>query len=337
MASGRTGGTKAKITGQVGSTIYQIRKNLDGTYTQVTISKGERTETQTSPRLQAQRMCTAMVESMMADLKEVARISMQSAPNKSKSLNAFSANNLRIVAQDCKTNWYANNQFNYPWWDRTKTKTQDMGGPYLISAGTLNFNVFNSMVYDDYPTVNWIAPSGRMLRMYGVQFNLTLGVTTIGDFLKAHHMTRLDYFVFTGFDHYTDWDANTGDPIETFRHIYCIAQLNPKFQESQVINSACLVEMFLMNSNADFTVYAKRDGSAICLGYMAEYEDLDEQLYYDAAFTISYLDGRKKISSSSYKSPDGGTNPWLTNAQPAMVFGSWMQEPSVRPYPSPFE
>ena len=56
------------LSGQVGSTVYQIRNNGDGTLTQVAYAKGERTETTFSPKLQAQRMCMGMVESLMKQL-----------------------------------------------------------------------------------------------------------------------------------------------------------------------------------------------------------------------------------------------------------------------------
>lgn len=337
MASGRVGGTKAKITGQVGQTIYQVRKNPDGTYTQVTMKKGERTEEVTSPRLQAQRMCTAMVESMMKDLKEVARISMQSAPNKSKSLNAFSANNLRLVAQDCKANWYGNQMFVYPFRDVTKEYVQDLGGTYLISAGTLQFDVFDQKVFSEMPAQDWDTPYIGLQFMYGVQFNVNMGTDTVEDFLRKHRMTRLDYFVFCGFDGYTDWESGGEDPQTKYKHIYCIAQLNPSIPSDMILTADNVNQLFVWKSNAEFDILAKRDGSAVALAYLADYASKDEQLYYDAAFSISYLDGRKKISSSTYHNPDGSDEPWIIDYSPSMVFGSWMGQPSVKPWPSPFE
>ena len=90
MASGRVGGTRSKISGKVGNEIYQVVRNPDGSYSQQVYEKPEIVQTAQTPKLQAQRMITAMVESLMRDLKEVGRISMQSGVNRSKSLNAFS-------------------------------------------------------------------------------------------------------------------------------------------------------------------------------------------------------------------------------------------------------
>ena len=90
MASGRVGGTRSKISGSVGDVVYQIKRNPDGTYTQIVYGKPEDVTQTITPRGQAQKMCTSMVEALMRDLKEVGRVCMQSAANKSKSLNAFS-------------------------------------------------------------------------------------------------------------------------------------------------------------------------------------------------------------------------------------------------------
>ena len=127
MASGRVGGTRSRVTGQIGSEVYRVVRNADGTYTQFVSAKGQQTSTYTTPKLQVQRMITAMVESMMKQLKPVARISMQSGANKSKSLNAFSSFNLHLVAQDCKAHWYGDNTFVYPRHSRYDMNIRDLG------------------------------------------------------------------------------------------------------------------------------------------------------------------------------------------------------------------
>ena len=136
MAVSRVGGTKGKLTGQVGSIVFQVRKNPDGSYTQITYEKGQRVETQLTPKVQAQRMCVAMVESLMRDLKPIATISYQAGKNKSQSLNSFAAQNLRLLQRDCKEHWYADNLFVYPRPRRTDLNVRDLGGRWLISSGS---------------------------------------------------------------------------------------------------------------------------------------------------------------------------------------------------------
>ena len=337
MASGRVGGTKAKVSGQIGSSVYQVRKNPDGTYSQIVYAKGTQTVSTTTPRLQAQRMCTAMVECLMADLKEVARISMQSYPNKSKSLNAFSSFNLRLVAQDCKTNWYSGSRFLFPSMHMLHTYDNDLGGPYMISSGTLQFNIFDREVFDTMPPITYNIPWPENWKyFYGVEFDITEGMT-VGEFMRKHRMTYLDSFVFCGLDNYIGEGDDPEDPSEYLRHIYYIAQVNAKVNENEVMTADVIQRLFNLNANADFVTLIRRDGLGFAIGYLAEYAAQSEFLYYTACFSISYYAGKKKISSSTYKDPQGGTSQWWPNHNPANVFGSWMGEPGVSPYPSPFE
>lgn len=337
MASGRVGGTKAKVSGQIGSSIYQVRKNPDGTYSQIVYAKGTQTVSTTTPRLQAQRMCTAMVECLMADLKEVARISMQSYPNKSKSLNAFSSFNLRLVAQDCKTNWYSGNRFQYPSMSEVHYYDNDLGGPFMISSGTLQFNIFDREVADDFPYVDWVLPyTSDTQYFYGVGFNITAGMT-VGQFMKSHRMTYLDSFVFCGLDEYIDYDNHPDDPQTVLRHIYYIAKVNAKVNENEVMTADTIQRLFNLDGNADFVTLMRADGTGFAIGYLAEYATKNEHLHYTACFSISYYAGKKKISSSTYHNPFGDTEPWALDATPTYVFGSWMGEPANHHWPSPFE
>ena len=204
MASGRVGGTRSKISGQIGQEVYQIRKNPDGTYSQIVNAKGEISVNYTTPRLQAQRMCTSMVEAMMRDLKEVASISMQSAANKSKSLNAFSSYNLQLVARDCKANWFANNQFVYPELNRFDIKQRDLGGLYMLSSGSLQFNVFAGHAEYENPSGGLVNYPNATHTPEGVYFRLPNYGCTISEFLRANRMTRLDYVVCCFFGSYAE-------------------------------------------------------------------------------------------------------------------------------------
>ena len=149
MASGRVGGSRSKISGLVGSEVYKIVRNPDGSYSQVVQTKGSYTVNTTTPKLQAQRMMVSMVEALMHDLTPVAKISWQSGANKSKSLNAFSSFNLQLVARDCKANWYGGGRFEYPmrrWWISGEW---DSVGPWMLSSGTLNRNLFLQALHDE--------------------------------------------------------------------------------------------------------------------------------------------------------------------------------------------
>lgn len=336
MASGRVGGTKSKKSGQVGTNIYQIRKNADGTYSQIVTIKGVTTVNRTTPRLQAQRMCTAMVEHMMKQLAPVAKISIQAAANKSKSLNAFSSYNLQLVARDCRANWYGNNYFQYP--RRTFAVLNDYwnDGFYMISAGTLQYNIFSN--YLDAPSAYSAGylVGGISRGIYGVEFDVKLNVETVDQFLKRHRFAVMDKFVFVGYRYWYETNLQTEEEEEYRQYDYIIAGLNLRLNQSLVMTEAVIKAMFTFESNVTPAVYIKNDGSKFFVGNTCEGYLKTEYYGYTASFSISQYDGRKKISSSKLHSTERWREGYFNADAPTKVFGSWIGEPSNRNYPTIF-
>ena len=337
MAVSKTGGTKGKLRGQVGNTVYQVRRNDDGTYTQVLYQKGERVETETTPKLQAQRMYTAMVESLMKELKPVGRISMQSGKNKSQSLNAFSSWNLRMVANDAKAHWYGNQAFVYPRHYRTSMDIQDLGGPYIISSGSLSYNVFDEVICDDYPRAHYLDVPSTDYWFYGLKFSCRIAAETVGSFLSRHKMTKLDTMVYCGLREYLDYSQDPDDPTDHIYHEYIIMKLNLLAAESDIMTPDIIRNLFKFECSIEPTILIARDGLSFAIGYLANMQGIDERFWFHAGFSISYPRGKKEISSSQYFSPSLDPWPWLDDSWPAHVFGSWMGDPTNPNYPSPYE
>lgn len=336
MASGRVGGTKSKVRGQVGDVIYQVVKNPDGTYSQIEYAKGEKTVTATTPRLQAQRMCTSMVEALMRDLKEVGRICMQSAANKSKSLNAFSSFNLRLVAQDCQAHWDSGNQFLYPPRTYRGEPYECLGGRYMISSGTCQFDVFDECLFSDEPWKIW-AHSGMITKFFsGVRFDVKIGQESFAQFLRRHRMTILDSVYFVYFHEWQVYNPieESYDPYTGYDFIKI--SVNPDIIFDEIINSENATDLFLLVSKKDVWMRLSDDEKSLYVGALFEQNTAAETCPFIGAFTISYADGKKKISSHYLKSWDNDADNYLLNHQPSMIFGSWMSTPSIRPYPNIF-
>lgn len=337
MAKGRVGGTKAKITGQVGTNIYQIRKNSNGTYSQISYVKGVRTETETSEKLQVQRMVTCMVESLMHDIKPVAQLSMQAARNKTNSMNAFSSMNLRYVAQDCKDNWYDSKEFVYPLPSREWGKNKDLGGLYRLSSGTGSINHFNRCFTSASPQLimeGWSNPNANFV---GLEFLIPEGCTTIGDYLRRARITRLDIIAFCAFHFWLEQGGDDDDSAWLSRHEYVIMRLSSLVSDSAPLNIDSLRALFSLQQSDDIAqLYWGKDSQSFYLGVQ---EDLmrDDNYFYGGAFTISYLTGKKLITDSHYDWLSSVHGPWLANQNPADVFGYWMNTPWIDPYPNPFD
>ena len=337
MAVSRVGGSSGKLSGQVGSDIYQIRKNADGTYTQTVYQKGQRVETTFTPRLQAQRMCIGMVESLMKQLKPVVGISYQSGRNKTASANAFSATNVRLVLRDAQEHWYANNVFVFPYFRRGYPDFSDIGGPYMMSSGTLTYNIYNELLVDDFPRRLWDGYQNDHFQLYGLKFDCRLGIETVDQWRKRHRTTVMDAIVWVGFREWVVWDDPDEDPDPYYKHDYIIASFNSKIPSNTILTRQVVQDLFVFKSDMNVEIRFRKDNTAFCIGKSCDIDNLDEQFYYHAGFSISYLSGKKQISSSYYSATSGITDrPYVTNQQPSMVFGSWMGEPTVRPYPTPF-
>lgn len=336
MATGRVGGTKAKIRGQVGNEIYQIRKNEDGTYTQIVLEKGVRTETETSERLQAQRMCTAMVEAFMRDVKLVGQISMQSAKNKTASLNALSSFNLKLVAQDCKDHWYGGNDFFYPYMNNKGTITEQVGGCYLLSSGTLSYDLFDSVINTDWPDDYF---HGGFYWYEGFVFLNFEGISpsmSVGDFLKARKMSRIDYVVMVVFRSWFIWNEGEEESTHHTKQDYIIAQINPEVGDQERLTSDNLARLFRVRASNDYRVAVSRDGTRLGIGFVVDYHNADERIYFSGGFSISYLTGKKLVSSSAMQPSDDLSGEFLAGGKPTEVFYSWMRAPLNPNWPSPF-
>ncbi len=336
MAVSRVGGTKGLLSGQVGKTIYQIKNNGDGTYTQIAYNKGERTETTFSPKLQAQRMCMGMVESLMKQLKPLIGISFQSGRNKTTSCNAFSSANLRLVQRDCQEHWYADNKFVFPYQYKGYPDFSELGGPYMISSGSLKDNLYDELIFDGYAPAQWRDLPYADSALWGLKFSVRIGVDTLEQFRQRHGMTIMDKICFAGFKTWISYEPDPEDPKTLSKHDYFIASFNKSFPSNVILTPDVLVDLFQFKTNAAPAVYISRDNDAICVGCCLDSLHADESYYYWTGFSESHLTGKRQISTSFYGNDLPDDDPYLLDRQPSMVFGSWMGQPQVKPYPSPF-
>lgn len=337
MASGRVGGTKSLISGQVGTDIYQIRKNPDGSYSQV-VSQKPTSVARTNTELQAaQKMCTSMVEALMRDIKEIGKISMQSGKNKSKSLNALSSFNLMYVRQDMKAHWYEQGDFVFP---RLNDDYQ-LGGKYLISSGTLNENHFSRLQFYDAvaltPQMQIAEIGARFSEFCGLQWLSTPVGITLGEFTTAFRMMRSDKLCFVIYVRSLTYNPRTEEYDEHFRYHWMIAQPNPNLPASFVISPETVQEAFIVKASFEPHINISHSKDVISIGYLIPDDDYDTNIYYNAAFTVSSIFGSKRISQSRLVPVSPAMHPWLLNHYPTKVFGSWVGEPWNQSYPSPFQ
>ena len=336
MASGRVGGTKSKVSGTIGSEVYSLRRNPDGSYSQVVSAKPETTTYTNTEKQAAQRMVTAMIEALMRDLTPVARISMQSGVNPSKSLNAFSSFNLNKVREDMIANWYGNQKFVYP----VKDSDVKLGGIYTISAGTLQLmkgemsNIGYSYSGWGFNGHKWF--NKRVNHWVGMQKRCECTVDTLGALLRQNNMLRTDVFVSVCNREYYIYNPELEEDEVVYKYDYVIAKLKDTLPDSTTLDELENDDVWEVTTNCDAIFHFCKDELLFTVGSGIPFDNHDDHILYYANFMISRRDGIKKISSSVFKNVYGGEGTWLIGHAPTNVFYSWLGEHMDDHWPSPF-
>lgn len=333
MASGRVGGTKSLISGKVGDDVYSIIQNDDGSYGQkVSAYVPTKQQTQTV-KLAVQQMCTAMVEAMMKQYKPLASVGFQSAANKSKSLNAFSSYNLMLLAREAKDHWTEVVDFEYA----EKGERIRTGGRYILSSGTLQYNCFDGYFGSSFPD-SWIDPNVLTGQMrFGVFFLVPPSGWTIGQFMKR---LKLTYSTEIWLAQYS---TNQEEDVEG-EYVWCRVTLNHDIHESDTADEEHISALFKYTSNkwgySQFcrpTQYQPQWKYAYCIGFRWGSDIENYVPVLGKAFTITYVNGRKQISSArlDYLSENHEIE-WGYWRTPQECVVSWTNPQVPAPVPNPY-
>lgn len=333
MASGRVGGTRSKIRGVVGDNVYQVRRNEDGTYSQLVYGKTTHTINNDTPRLQCQRMVASMVEALMRDLRPIGCISWQDSADRSKSLNAMSGRNLELVLADAKDHWFSGNQFLFPMRSRKGTPAEALGGRFAISQGTLTFDLYDEVVYCSLPSQIWDEYRGRDVAFTGIRFSALEGSESVGHFLQRHRITRKDKIVLVYFKQWYVYDGSLGEDIEHTGYGYVVVHVSPDVPDDEVLSEDNMNDLFICESNDSIKKAFADNYVDYYIGAIMDGVDDGNDFWYYTAFSISYLEGKKRVSTKFLVPTDDAQVGYLTNAAPADVLGSWMGNWMVRPWP----
>lgn len=99
MARSRVGGTKSKKSGALGSEVYQVRRDADGSYYQYVYAKPEDKKLGLSPTLARQRMIMSIIMRHMGLLRPFMNACSQYVPEGSLSVQEFVRLNIKRLSQ----------------------------------------------------------------------------------------------------------------------------------------------------------------------------------------------------------------------------------------------
>lgn len=341
MASGRVGGSHSRITGVVGNDVYRSVRNSDGSYSQVVSEKSTRPYTANSDVQAAYKMGTAIVEAFMRDINPIANISVQRGANQSKSLNHVSQRNLWRVHKDMLEHWDSDGKFQY----NIKGLNAACGGYFFVSSGTLRYNGFTDCVSGDYADKGLLFEDKMLpfgVDMYaGLMWELPDQVNTVGDLLSHFKLSKSDKLCFVDFygDPYLDPDSDPDDPqiVEDYGYKWMIVGFDNMIPDDTLITPDLLQILFITDSSFTVLPYWNDTHRRFGLLHTMSISDIGNSIYSKAGFTISYREGRKKISNSELIPVEGSSGMPFTNHRPCDVYWSYVGKPAGTVLPSPFE
>jgi hypothetical protein len=142
--------------------------------------------------------------------------------------------------------------------------------------------------------------------------------------------------VFACFHDWWEVDPDAEERIYYTKHSYIFVDINTGIGQGQVISESVLKELFIVTSDMEVLCKMSDDGRSFYIGFLIDNENDDAYFYTEGAFTISKMEGKAKISSSFLNQVPEDEGQYFLGQAPADVFGSWMGEPTKKPYPSPF-
>lgn len=174
MARGRLGGTKAKIRGKVGTDIYQLKRDSNGTLIQSVYGQNT-SPAYSNTEAQAKNRCImGQIERMWHWLPQIIKDSFASVPRGALSFQRFSKLNYPLLRDDFETHFEEDNVFSWV----PKREMQAPAGTWLLTDGTLPEVTWNEDVvsrgWNNSVEISWFksfpdATYGDFLSNFGVQ------------------------------------------------------------------------------------------------------------------------------------------------------------------------
>lgn len=181
MARGKLGGTKAKVRGQIGGDIYQVKRASDGTLMQSVYAKPESVEYSNTEAQAKARMIMGQIERMFKALPDVITDSYIKIPRGTLSFQHFSKINYPLLKDQVENHWNEIGDFDW----RDKRDMTPPAGSWLLTDGT-----YHQMNYDS-AYVSVTTYNDFYLTWQGVQWDWQ-----VKDLLELLNLSLDDYIWF---------------------------------------------------------------------------------------------------------------------------------------------
>lgn len=133
MGRSRIGGTRALVSGLVGSVVFSVGKNSEGGWEQYIATYNDQKENPNTKYQALARMQIALIERMVYYLSYVLRASFEGVAVGAQSVNEFAHVNMASIQTYCEKYW----KEAYGWAFPTKGNPLYAWAPLIISQGTM--------------------------------------------------------------------------------------------------------------------------------------------------------------------------------------------------------
>ena len=149
MGRGKLGGTKAKIRGQVGSNIYQVKRGSDGQLVQSVYQKPENIQYSNSDAQAKARMVMGQIDRMFHALPSIINDAYKDTPRGALSFQHFAKINYEQLKIERDEHWNEIGDFDW----RNKRDMTPPAGAWFLADGDYH-NIQYDSLYVSYTTRN---------------------------------------------------------------------------------------------------------------------------------------------------------------------------------------
>lgn len=310
MGRGRLGGTKAKIRGQVGSNIYQIKRDASGALMQSVYAKPESREyTNTEAQAKA-RMVMGQIDRMFHALPDIIQEAYINTPSGTLSFQHFAKMNYEQLKNERDNKWDEIGDFDW----RDKRDLTPPAGSWFLTDGE-----YHTISYDS------LFVSKSTMNELSIKWNNIEESFTIKDLLSIMNLNITDQIWFF---YYIKRGPSMVPSIESIKF-----RFNPAYQLSDKLSDIDLDSLWvaLTPTSALWTFELDMQGVLECVIW--DFDSDNDYVVANGCFLIlNANNGSTLFSTAQFKWLISRAQDIYPMQSPAIAFPSWKND--IPPTPS---
>lgn len=307
MARSRRGGTRAKLSGALGSNIYLVRRTAAGNTEQIVQSRPESREYSNTDAQVKARMIMGQIQRMFHLIPDLIKTGFATIPMGTLSLQHFSKMNRPLLADDYDTHYYTYGAFD---WQEKRSMVAPAGCWKLTEGQWPEINPDHVHVVANVPT--------------DVEFSYdyTDHYATYGDLLEHMKLQPGDRIYVVMF-------RKDGEEMTPSIDIHFF-EASKSYPLNTLLEDVAENELFTYHGDMDANNFADPDSLTFTFGITAQ--DIEPQVVIACFAFIRFrknADGSILFSSSSFQWYSAEPWRYFPMHAPYDVFNSWKNYPNI--------